>query len=350
MDQQQNLKAPLSVSERIAVLRGRVTSAREVKQTIGEAQKVVATPDDVKLFFEAVAKGDSIAVFYRSREIPRREAVREWLSLPWEEWLGRLRSLAAKDPIAKEAVEVYEAFAGNRLLLQQLQEILDRFERPCRAIHTKDEIIIFLEELVEKGLAEKSREHPGRKAIHWDNTWYTPRRGIPPARLGWLFVVRATIRAQRRETADQELLKRLQPLLGQATISNEPEDGGLTRILGGEVGAVVPWDPRLHWGGENRGLFATALSRQSPGVSLVSLGCDADFPLPEMFKVPYELPSLHFEEKVGGRAGARFIQLPRLDREEYRVVKMIERLINHRLDEEERAAVQVKLEVEPVTV
>lgn len=346
---QRDPKAPLS--ERIAALRGKVTSAKEVRVTIGEAQKVVATREDVKLFFEAVAKGDSIAIYHRSREIPRRDAVQEWLTLPWDEWLKRLRSLAESgDSIAQESVEVYETFADNQLLLSQLQSVLDRFERPCRPIRTKGEVIVFLETLVAEGLAEKSQERPRRKAIHWDDTWYTPKRGVLIANLGWLFVVMATIRAQRRESAERELLERLQPLLDLATLPSDPEDQGLTRLLKGEYEVVAIWESHFRWSGQDQGLFALALERNHRGYCLIVKGCMADFQFPEtMMEQEYELPLLVVEEKPDRTFEARFGKLPRLEKEEFQALRQVERLIHLRLNAENQAATKVEYEVEPAT-
>jgi len=346
MTQDKQPKAPLS--ERIAALRGKVTPAREVSRAINEAQKTAATKEDVKVFFEGVAKGDSIAIFHLSRKIPRKEAVQQWLAFSWPEWLTRLQIYASSgDSIAQEAVEIYQTFASNPLLLSQLQEVLERFERPCRAIHTKEEAISFLEKLADEGLWEAYQENPKkRKAIHWGKTWYLPKRGISIAYLGWPFALRATIRAQRRETAERRLIERLSPLFDLATIESDPEDLGLNRILNGEFQTVVIWEEHLKWGGEDKGLLAIALGRRNHGLTLFIEGYLADFPIP--IETPYELPDLFTEEKEG-KLWVRFGRIPRLEREEYQTVQMSEHLIQIRLNEENKTTAQLELAVEPIT-
>ena len=334
-----NEKKQTSLSERIARLReGGLTSAVDVGKTIREAQQVTASPEDVRVFFEAVAKGRRILAFDFSQNMPQAKARDFVANLSWEDCLLKIRDMAGKgSTIAQEVVVVHETFASNPLLYNQLLEVLNVFERPCQDIRTKEEIISFLEELTEKGLAEKTKEHPKRKAIHWD-AWYAPKRGIALARLGWLFVAQATVRVQRRTDTDRKILERLQSLLEQATISSEPEGQGLTRILDDEFGAVTIWSSHFWHGGKNQGFFAVTLERNNRGFRLKDV--IADFPFPKKME-ECQLLTISPDGVFG--------ELPFMKKENYQAIRQLERLVQSRLKEENRLMAQIEKEVEPAT-
>lgn len=127
-------------------------------------------------------------------------------------------------------------------------------------------------------------------------------------------------------------MPRIQPLLDQATLENNPEEQQLHKLLTfqDQVGMMVIWDANLLMGEEEIGLLAVLIGRMVPASSFVLGGWIADQPLSLPNEEAYELPTLLVYERPDSGLEVGF-QQAQLSKEEWDSVRKIQRLIRRRL-------------------
>lgn len=315
-----------SLRERLAVIREQRAQGKSVGQVINEAHEGLLYS---KEFFGAVADTDTLGIAYLRNVLgyPLPKAVERWYGKPWKDQLASIAGLG--DEVAKRALETFQVFQENELLWQTLQIVVDEIGRPSKKIYSDAQFNGFLRDLVFKGLAMELGVPPGwRKAFHWQDKYYTAT-SLLKARLAWPFVVKALGRVRAYTTVQKEVMPRIQPLLDQATLENNPEEQQLHKLLTfqGQVGTMVIWDADLRMGEEEIGLLAVLIGRMVPTSSFVLGGWVADQPLSLPSEEAYELPSLLVYERPTDSGLEVGFQQARLSKEEWGSVQKIQRLI-----------------------
>lgn len=321
-----------SLGERLATLREQRAQGKNVGQILNEAQEGLLYS---KEFFGAVADTDTLGIAYLRNVLgyPLPKAVATWYEKSWKDQLASIIGLG--DEVAKRALETFRLFQENELLWQTLQVVVDEIGRPSRRIYNDAQFNGFLRDLVFKGLAMELKAPPGwRKAFHWRDKYYTAT-SLLKARLAWPFVVKALGRVRVYTAVQKEAMPRIQPLLEQATLENDPEEQQLHKLLTfpDKVGTMVIWDANLLVGKEEIGLLAVLIGRMAPASSFVLGGWVADQPLSLPKEEAYELPSLLVYERPDGGLEVGF-QQSKLPKEERGSIRKIQRLIRRWLSQE----------------
>jgi len=170
---------------------------------------------------------------------------------------------------------------------------------------------------------------PGwRKSFQWQNRYYTAT-SLLKARLAWPFVVKALGRVRAYTQVQKEVMPRIQPLLDQATLENNPEEQQLHKLLTfqDQVGTMVIWDANLRMGEEEIGLLAVLIGRMVPASSFVLEGWVADQPLSLPSEEAYELPTLLVYERPVDSGLEVGFQQAQLSKKEGDSIRKIQRLI-----------------------
>jgi len=315
-----------SLGKRLAVLREQRAQGKSVGQILNEAQEGLLYS---KEFFGAVADTDTLGIAYLRNVLgyPLPKAAAVWYGKPWKDQLASIAGLG--DEVVKRALETFQLFQENELLWQILQVVVDEIGRPSRRIYSDAQFNGFLRDLVFKGLAMELEVPPGwRKSFQWQNRYYTAT-SLLKARLAWPFVVKALGRVRAYTQVQKEVMPRIQPLLDQATLENNPEEQQLHKLLTfqDQVGTMVIWDANLRMGEEEIGLLAVLIGRMVPASSFVLEGWVADQPLSLPSEEAYELPTLLVYERPVDSGLEVGFQQAQLSKKEGDSIRKIQRLI-----------------------
>jgi len=312
--------------QRLTALREQRVQGKTAGQLLSEAQEGLLYSKD---FFGAVADTDMLGIAYLRNILgyPLPKAIASWYARPWKEQLASISGLG--DEVAKRAFDTFQIFQENPLLWQTLQTVVDEIGRPSRRLYSETQFNGFLRDLVFKGLAMELGAPPGwRKAFYWQDKYFTAT-SLLKARLAWPFVVKALGRVRAYTRVQKEVMPRIQPLLDQATLENDPEEQQLHRLLTfpGRVGTMVIWDAKLRMGEEEIGLLAVLIGRMVPNSSIVLGGWVSDQPLSLPSEEAYELPGLLIYERPADNGLEVGFQQTRLSKEEWNSIQKVQRLI-----------------------
>lgn len=344
-------------------LSSRLAALGKPKDPVMKAVEVFAEADEVLqqagVFFDAVRQGDALGIESMATTMGRAQATRTWfapwlqpgatVATAWEFWFDKISLLAKQQdnrvaPIASHVLEVIDLCRENGLVFMQLRETLFVFERPCRLLHTKGQVGVYLEILVKTGYVERTQIPPRWKSINWEGAYYFPKRNLNVAMIGWPSVVRGISRIRNQSRKEEETLRRLEPLLEQSTLPSDPQAQGLTNLLRGETsGSMAIWDHASKFGGQDTGLLAVLLGRFVPDLTLpvVLMGILADTLLPEAMTSAandqgHDLPPIFLEPREGGGLRATFGRISGLNQETHQAMMRIERLIQWRVNQENK--------------
>lgn len=334
MQDQQGPRSPLA--QRLAALGQRQVEGKTVGELLTEAQEsLVYSPT----FRRAIGECDALGIAYLRNILgyPLPKATREWFAKPLAEQIGYLIPIASGNEVARQALEVIQAFRENDLLFQTLLTVVDEIGRPSRGINSEAQFSGFIENLAIKGLARKTQSAPGwQKAFKWGNMYYSPP-SLVKARLAWPFVVQALLRVRRYAQLRAEVIPRIQALLDQATLENDPEEQTLYQLISfpERAGSLVIWDSRSRIGQDDAGLLAVLIGRLVASSNLLILGWEADRPLSLPKEETYELPPLLVPDglELGWDVGFAQTQT-RLPKDEHFAIMRVQWLIRFWLRQE----------------
>lgn len=340
------LKAAKKVSE---------SSGKGVGEILSEAHETLLASRD---FFQAIAEGDAlgIALFRGVYSYSPQQAAKAWFARSWNEWKQQIEALISKDgdpskendtsKKARGILAILNVFEDNPVAAQTLGQVLSEIGRPSRSVHSANQFTAFLTDLAVKGLAIRSSDKPGyRKAFQWEGAYYT-RTNVLKAKIAWPFVLKTLGRVRSFLKMQANVLPRIQELLSQATLSSDPEEQNLQRLLQRVTdGSMVVLDPESQIRNKETGtydpagLLAILIARLDAGSSTLCLmGVVTDQPFPSCMTEAgtYELPPLAVHQQVDGELEIGFQIQNRLPEDEFAAVMRIQHLLRQGLRQEGR--------------
>lgn len=336
---------------------------RGVGEILSEAHETLLASRE---FFQAIADGDAlgIALFRGVYGYSPQQAPKEWFARSWKEWRETIQSLVSKDidpsredydpskendtsKKARGILAMVNVFEDNPVAAQTLGQVLSEIGRPSRSVHSANQFTAFLTDLAVKGLAIRSSDKPGyRKAFQWEGAYYT-RTNVLKAKIAWPFVLKTLGRVRSFLKMQANVLPRIQELLNQATLSSDPEEQNLQRLLQRvtDEGSMVVLDPESQIRNKETGtydpagLLAILIERPDAGSSTLCLmGVVTDQPFPSCMTEAgtYELPPLAVHQQVDGELEIGFQIQNRLPEDEFAAVMRIQHLLRQGLRQEGR--------------
>ena len=235
--QPQQQPQPQTLAARLAAMGKNVKTGQDLQAIFSESDGVWKDQAAVAFAFQTAEDVDALGIRKLSATQTPRDAQGKWDSCSWDQKENLIRRWAdSGDEIAKRLVNGLDMVSSNRTFRDEWREVVDLFERPCRAVESVHGLKIMLDRLVESKIGGSEEPlickisnpgpiPPNGIVIEDDKgrTLYFPKH-VRIVSYGWPFVLAAEKVARKSEARLRELMaKALPPGLNPRKVSRDEE-------------------------------------------------------------------------------------------------------------------------------